>query len=370
MDGRYLVWFVKEILLGCSLGSEGGSGSGSGSGGVNAGGDGEVQSDDVNEQLRVRVLSVLEQWDDSIASLLNKNGAKLDTDVEDEEADDEETAGVMWQMLLQNAHLTPETLRECLEYYTCPQQEYEMGLQTKRRSASGEEGEDDEDALPSEYFMYPSFFRHAVLRAKEQHDAHYTATANGGRNNKRRKSNNPSNGNAYYFPTTTSTTASTQQKSFNGVKKNTDHLPLLGYAIAHALLSTSFSSSSNNNNVSSSSSDGTMTIQQKVSHLKSSALITALPQLLNICQHDYPTKNALYSGIAACVLDEVGEWIVLDGLLLAESTSSSNSDSNSGSGSGVGLGGEDCEQGMNACVCEQMRANVESIVDLFLVGNG
>ena len=113
--------------------------------------------------------------------------------------------------------------------------------------------------------------------------------------------------------------------------KNNDWWPLLGYVITYAFLS----STPNNE----------LTTQQKVVYLKDN-ILDSLPSMMNIPNFNYSIKNSLLSGVIACVLDELGEWIVLDGLVLGDSEEGVSS----------GEGGSD-----------QQRASVDQVVDLLLV---
>ena len=91
-----------------------------------------------------------------------------------------------------------------------------------------------------------------------------------------------------------------------------------------------------------------MTVQEKISHLRTN-LLDSLPYMLGIPNFDYNTKHLLCSGIVGCVLDEVGEWIVLDGLVLGE-------------GRGGIINTNDEEESN-----KQWRASVSQVVELFTV---
>ena len=295
-DARYLVWFVKDILLGMSDHVDG----------MSNGADEEHNMGD-------RLMAMLEQWHLSILDLLAKSGANADDDKHHgdathvDSAEEDSAAGVMWQLLLQNAHLTPELLRDAMEKYVSPQDRYE-------RSALSLSSIDDDIALPPEYFAWPSLLHTATLEAAEANSKEYDGA-------KRRRSNAGAN----YFKS--------ERNRLGGEKKNTDWWPLLGYTIAHAFLS----------------SNNFMTTQQMIHYLKEN-IVESLPTMLGIANFDYNTRNSLLSGILASILDKVGEWTVLDALVLSEME-------NLGSG----------EARINEEVCDRLRADVGQIVDLLLV---
>jgi len=292
-DGRYLVWFVKEILMGPTTLIE-------------DGGDGECDFAD-------RLMGALKSWHLSILQLLDKISDQEDRNEHNATAEEVEdaSAGVMWQMLLQNAHLTPASLRDSLEDYTSPQENLASDIHD-------DDGGDGGEPLPAEYFAWPSFFRHATLEAAKVHSREYS----GGRN-KRRRNND---GTRRCFEQTSSIL---QRGEEDG-----GWWPLFGYAIAYAFLS-----SSSNQNLS-------ITVEQKMVYLKE-RIFSSLPDMMNMPDFDCQ-KSALWSGMAACVLDEVGEWIVLDGLVLGEAED----------------GGGREEARMNAEVCDRLRSEVGPIVDL------
>ncbi|KAL9184732.1 hypothetical protein ACHAXT_012702 [Thalassiosira profunda] len=312
-DGRYLLWLVQLTMgpMGPDSGDEGGEND------TFDGGEGKLGE---------AHLAALEAWHASMLELLQQRGApppKTNDDglnipvANDGEEEEEGDAGVMWQMLLQNARLSPPKLCEAWEGHTSSQEE------------SG-----DDEALPSECFQWPSFFRAAVLQAEEERAKE---NEGGGSSNKRRKSNV---GGGYVR-------SKPSLLIGGGMKKNTDWYPLLGYAVARAFLHSSFRSSG-----------AGATVDQKMKYLKEH-IAPSLPRALNIGQYDCDAKHALLAGVAACVVDEVGEWTVLDGLVLGELEEEKEA--------GRRGGGRDAEDEMNADVCERMRAEVGSIVDVLLV---
>ena len=291
-DSRYLVWFVKEILLPVSAAN-------------NDGNEGDIEKDtttDCNEQL----LEIISEWHISIHQLLSLNSAKASEDEDEfntngeEEEEEDMTAGVMWQMLVQSSNLTPEGIRETLDGYMSPQTYYEKSIN------SG----DGDVALPGEYFAWPSFFQHVTSQAQAANISQQQSS------NKRRRSN----------------TSKSLSINASNNSKNENWYPLLGYAITYAFLSC----------------NNCMTVQQKISHLKSN-ILDSLPYMLGIPNFDYNTKHLLCSGIFGCVLDEVGEWIVLDGLVLGEG------------GGGIINGNEEEENN------KQWRASVSQVVELLTV---
>jgi len=285
-DSRYLVWFVKEILLPTAVNSTA----------INSGSEGDVEKDTTTDSNTEQLLEIINEWHISIHQLLSLNSTKAEDEFNNNEEEDEEdmTAGVMWQMLVQGSNLTPESIRETLDVYTSPQTGYEKSID------SG----DGDVALSGECFAWPSFFQHVTSQAQQS-------------SNKRRRSN---------------TSKSLSINNSNNSKKNENWYPLLGYTITYAFLSC-------NNG---------MTVQEKISHLKNN-ILDSLPYMLGIPNFDYNTKHLLCSGIVGCVLDEVGEWIVLDGLVLGEE------------GGGIINGNDEDENN------KQWRASVSQVVELLTV---
>jgi len=261
-DSRYLVWFVKEILLPTAVNNSM----------SNDASEGDIEKDTTADSNTEQLLEIINEWHLSIHQLLSLNSTKASEDDDEfnnnEEDEEDMTAGVMWQMLVQSSNLTPESIREILDVYTSPQTGYEKSI---------DGGDGDNVALPGECFAWPSFFQHVTCAAKSQAQQS---------SNKRRRSN---------------TSKSLSINASYNSKKNENWYPLLGYAITYAFLSC-------NNN---------MTVQEKISHLRTN-LLDSLPYMLGIPNFDYNTKHLLCSGIVGCVLDEVGEWIVLDGLVLGD----------------------------------------------------
>jgi len=293
-DSRYLVWFVKEILLPTAAVNSAANIEG-----------GDVEKDTTTDSNTEQLLEIINEWHISIHQLLSLNSTKASEEREEfnnneeEDEDDDMTAGVMWQMLVQSSNLTPESIRETLDVYTSPQTCYEKDNDIN--------DEDDNMALPGECFAWPSFFQHVTSQQQQQQQQQQSS-------NKRRRSN----------------TSKSLSINSNKSKKNENWYPLLGYAITYAFLSC-------NNG---------MTVQEKISHLKTN-ILDSLPYMLGIPNFDYNTKHLLCSGIVGCVLDEVGEWIVLDGLVLGEEG---------------GINGNEEEENN-----KQWRASVSQVVELLTV---
>jgi hypothetical protein len=188
---------------------------------------------------------------------------------QDEENGITNTAGVMWQMLLQNVNLTPEKLSEYYRSY------YEQ------RFGSAGIPPNDLVVLP---YAWPSFFQYAAADAakKQPHSS-----------------------------STTSQTNKRRRISSNNEKTGKDWWSLFGYFIGHVTLSSSSPSTALTN-----------TINNKVQYLKE-YICTKLPiMLMNIgSTNNYDNsnmKNSLLSGIVASVIDEIGEWTIMDCSILDE----------------------------------------------------
>lgn len=300
-DSRYLVWFAKEILLGLATEE------------FMANEHNDALNDEgmnsVEKKFRDHVMEVLDHWHQSSSELLSRNGAKTGSPhplgkgyspIEEEDAD---TAGVMWQMLLENAHLTPLTLRDAYEKFSSPHHRYE------RNSLSL--GEKDENNPPqADYFAWPTFLRCAAYEANRREIGGASHSL------KRRESNN-----------------SMALLVDGGTKTNNDWWPLFGYLITYSFMSSPLK----------------MTTEQKLTLLKEN-IITSLPSMMLIPNFDHDTRNSLLSGIAACILDELADWIVLDSLALGEEVEEVSAVAR-----------------MNEEVRNRYRANVDQIVDLLLV---
>jgi hypothetical protein len=286
-DGRYMVWFVKEILLGLAI--EGVVPNREGLDGH------DTHSPDYEDYyFRNHMIGVLDDWHQSTLELLSKRGTKIDGHDIAEEEEFYCAAGVMWQLLLQNASLSPDSLRDCLDDYSNSQDRYE------------------ESSL-SLYFGWPSFFRLASAKAaggnSQEQDGCMIHSS------KRRKNKH------------------SEGLFVGGEPKSIAWLPLFGYVVAYSFLSWPIS---------------TLNTDEKIRFLKGE-ICDSLPAVMGMGNFDYNTKNSLLSGVLACVVDELGDWIVLDGLELGDDDS---------------LRGD----GMHEELCA--RASVSDIVDLLLVDAG
>jgi hypothetical protein len=275
VDCRYMVWFVQNVLLRHLM----------------------VNSDDINDgssnddpiiDYGEYMMHLVEIYHKFGLQLLSKNSFAAfatsdDNNVDDVNQQDEEngitnTAGVMWQMLLQNVNLTPEKLSEYYRSY------YEQRF--------GSTGIPPSDLVVLPY-AWPSFFQYAVAHAaaaaaaKKQPQSSSTSS----QTNKRRRISNNETGNDWWS--------------------------LFGYFIGHVTLSSSSSSSALTN-----------TINNKVQYLKE-YICTKLPiMLMNIGStnnyYNSNMKNSLLCGIVASVIDEIGEWTIMDGSILDEIDVDSN----------------------------------------------
>ena len=329
-DGRYLVWLVKEILL---LGLEEFIPATEENQGWNNHNHNQARSSDADDDtlFRNHVMEVLECWHQSSLDLLSKNGVNVgssyqqlgdDSRVGEEEEDGgEDTAGALWLMLLQNAHLTPGTLRDAFNNFTSPQHQYEQNV-----LPNGDIDGHDNDTLPPEYFAWPTFFRCAASEATRHHaqEVHHVVVGANNHPNKRRRSNN---------------STALPVSGIGSSTKSNEWWPLLGYLITYAFIS--------------SSSPIKMTVDQKLIFLKEK-VVTSLPSMMLIPNFDYNTKNSLLSGIVACIFDELGDWIVSDSLAVSGVDDANDS----------ALVTMDQEM---MILCNQRRANVCRVVDLMLV---
>jgi hypothetical protein len=324
-DGRYLVWLVKEILL---MGFEEFIPATEEDQGWNN--HNQARSSEYDTLFRNHVMDVLECWHQSALDLLSKNGVNVgasyqlgdDSRVGEEEDGGDDTAGAMWLMLLQNAHLTPGTLRDAFNNFTSPQHQYEQNV-----LPNGDiDRDDDNNTLPPEYFAWPTFFRCAASEAARHHaqEVHHVVVGANNHPNKRRRSNN---------------STALPDSGIGSSTKSNEWWPLLGYLITYAFIS--------------SSSPIKMTVDQKLIFLKEK-VVTSLPSMMLIPNFDYNTKNSLLSGIVACIFDELGDWIVSDSLAVSGVDDANDS----------ALVTMDQEM---MILCNQRRANVCRVVDLMLV---
>ncbi len=282
-NGRYMVWFVKEIFLGLAIG-----GVVSNREGLDGHDTHLPDFDDYN--IGDHMIGVLDTWHQSTLELLTRRGTN-DHDIAEEK---EDATGVMWQLLLQNASLSPDSLHDFLDGYSIPQDRYEQ-------------------SSLSLYFRWPSFFHHATAKAIGGNFQEQGGCMN--HSSKRRKSNH------------------SKGLLVSGEPKSIAWLPLFGYVVAFSFLSWP---------------NSTLSTDEKIRFLKDK-IYDSLPAMMGMGNFDYNTKNSLLSGVIACVVDELGEWIVLDGLELGDDDSLKRDK-------------------MHEELCA--RASVREIVDLLLVDAG
>lgn len=278
-------------------------------------------------------LDVLQSWQQSMEALI------LQTE------NDETEMGVMWQMLLHNLHLTPQQLQLAYRQYTNPRIRNTI--------------EDD----ISYCFMWPSFFKTVVDEAScSSNESNIRNTIDDGRVHKRQKSHHGKYNNNNLLFSSSSTTTTHQSNLVN-----TAWWPLLGYSITHAILSSN--SNDNHNN-----SDPSTTIQQKLQTVQTD-IIQSLPSLMGIPCFDYVKKHSLLSGVVACVLDVLGEGLVLGSLSLEEMEEQGGGKVKKDGGGGgkkvrmmVGEGGDNNYLGTT--YPDIMDVEVDQIVDLLLLCSG
>jgi hypothetical protein len=127
-----------------------------------------------------------------------------------------------------------------------------------------------------------------------------------------------------------------------------DWWSLFGYFIGHVILSSSPTTSSSS----------TMNTVQYLKEYTCTKLPVIMMNIGNNNNNNYNTnsnmKNLLLCGIAASVIDEVGEYTILDGLLLDDIDSNNNMNNN-------------VEEDINS---QSSRPSVGDIVDLLLMDAG
>jgi len=271
VDCRYMVWFVQNVLLRHLMMVNNSDDN------IN---DDDGSSDDDPIDHGEYMIQIVEIYHKFGLQLLSKNSfaAFATTDDvnnvnnvnrQDEENGITNTAGVMWQMLLQNVNLTPEELSE-----------YYRSYHDQRFGSTGIPP-NDLVVLP---YAWPSFFRYAAAAAAAKKQPHSTSQTN----KRRRISNN---------------------------ETGKDWWSLFGYFIGHVTLSSSSSASTN-------------TINDKVQYLKE-YICTKLPiMMMNLGStnnyYNSNMKNSLLCGIVASVIDEIGEWTILDGSILDDIDNNNN----------------------------------------------
>jgi hypothetical protein len=301
---RYMVWFVQYVLLHHLMMNEHND---------------EENDDDPMVDYGKYMIQLVEIYHNCGLQLLNKNSftATTTTTNNNDQQEISSTAGVMWQMILQNVNLTPEELRDY--YYTYNEQR--LGC-----SNNGSTPPNNLDIL-SLLFAWPSFLQYATAHAtaatttKKQS---YSSSSSSQMNKRRRISSNESD--------------------------EEDWWSIFGYYIGHVILSSSPTTSCSTMN--------------KVQYLKEYTC-TKLPVIMmnignnNKNNYNYNTnshmKNLLLCGIAASVIDEVGEYTILDGLLLDDIDNSNNNMNNN------------VEEDITS---QSSRPSVGDIVDLLLMDAG
>lgn len=208
------------------------------------------------------MLHLLDRWQDSIVKLLASEGE------------------CMWKLLLQNLGVASNVLNSAAE-------EYVNSFKNRNR---------DIDPL-GVYFQWPSFLRNTILPIIQQENNSMEQDSN-----KRRKSNDGSaislRNYQYYKPISLSQSMDSKLQ----YERNA-WLPVLGYVITHAFLSCR--------------DDKETTILESMDDVQS-MLVPTLPKSLGL---DLEKRHALLSGVAAYLIDALGEG-------LAEGVSSLGEDEN------------------------------------------
>ena len=394
-NGRYLVWLAKEILFGLDMDC-GGTGTGTGTLNNEHEHDGHGSTQDGLDSNQV--LHFLNQWHEAIVTLVDNDGGmsgkskmssndhvNINSYYNDNNQEEEEEVGnsnsnddndalvdsrVMWQLLLQNANLSPKSLRH---FYL----QYKHSNNHNHRYHVNEEDEEEDEALLTfaNYFQWPSLLRNAVMQSTASGvDVDATVERGDGGMNKRQKINNATHWKVNHHSTSTAATTTTSSM-MHVLHPPMDDLgvawwPLLGYTITHAFLSVSSTSPPsattitattttttttndlNDNNV---YGNDNATIRHRLDYLTSN-LTTSLPSIMGIPFFDQTKKHALLAGVAACVLDGLGEAVV-------RGTMSLNDDGN-GNGEEEKYKGDFAE---GEGLCSVLGADVGQIVDLLLI---
>ena len=303
---RYMVWFVQYVLLHHLMM-------------MNNDEHNNEENDDPMDYGKYMV-ELVELYHNCGLQLLNKNSlpdvATTTTITNNDQQETCNTAGVMWQMILQNVNLTPEKLLEY--YYTYYEQRFGC--------SNGTTPPKDLDILQL-LFAWPSFLQYATT-------AHATATTTTKKQ------------------THSSSSSSSQMNKRRRISSNEsvqeDWWSLFGYFIGHVILSSSPTTSSSS----------TMNTVQYLKEYTCTKLPIIMSNIGSNNNNNYKTnsnmKNLLLCGIAASVIDEVGEYTILDGLLLDDIDSNNNMNNN-------------VEEDINS---QSSRPSVGDIVDLLLMDAG
>eukprot|EP00956_Cyclotella_meneghiniana_P043732 scaffold284863_cov93-Cyclotella_meneghiniana.AAC.5 len=226
----------------------------------------QVKGDENNKGRSVMeensMLHLLDRWQDSIVKLLASEGE------------------CMWKLLLQNLGVASNVLNSAAG-------EYVNSFKNRNR---------DIDPL-GVYFQWPSFLRNTILPIIQQENNSMEQDSN-----KRRKSNDGSaislRNYQYYKPISLSQSMDSKLQY-----EQNAWLPVLGYVITHAFLSCR--------------DDKETTILESMDDVQSMLVLT-LPKSLGL---DLEKRHALLSGVAAYLIDALGEG-------LAEGVSSLGEDEN------------------------------------------
>lgn len=217
------------------------------------------------------MLHLLDQWQDSIAKLLTSEGE------------------CMWKLLLQKLGVGSNELTSATERYV-------NSFQNRR------------DFHPlGVYFQWPSFLRNAVLPIRQENNI-------GNDSNKRRKSNDGSaiSLHNYHFQPISLLELMDSKLQY----ERNAWLPVLGYVITHAFLSCR---------------DDKGTILESMDYVQT-LLVRTLPKSLGL---DLEKRYALLSGVAAYLIDALGEGLVVGVSSLGDDGNDSQQENSIGKGKGV-----------------------------------
>ena len=302
LDARYLVWLAKEILL--------------------------LDVDGTSAAESKGALRILEQWQHAIVQLIDRASISSGANEEEVHAPDVD-ARVMWQLLLQNAQLSPKVLNQ---HFSKRFPQHRTNLYSNTRDKCNVTFSEQ---LIMHYFQWPSFLRSAVLPQSNDKES-----------NKRRKRNDAT-------PLKIS-----NHSLLNDEQSSNAWWSLLGYMLTHAFLSLdSPSYFSNNNNA----PNATITIHQRIQFLQSN-FATTLPVMMGISFFDFKTRNSLLSGMTACVLDALGEAVIW-GTWVLEQYKQQEEVTRQQERLEIGVEGNVGGDGM----CSILGAEVGQIVDLLLM---
>eukprot|EP00804_Cyclotella_cryptica_P009762 CCRYP_013226-RB/>CCRYP_013226-RB protein AED:0.03 eAED:0.03 QI:950/1/1/1/0.8/0.66/6/2875/1962 len=196
-----------------------------------------------------------------------------------------------------------------------------------------------------EYFSWPSFLR--ALVQSTQHDVN--GAGQRGHGNKRQRTRR--DGSVVYIPL--GMTAMKDPSQEEGDEREA-WLPLWGYIVSHAYLSLHHSSPHEEEGLSLLIGGN---IHETMDRLQN-GIVATLPSSLGISRYNIGKRNAVWSGIAACWMDALGEGVVRATLSLRE-----EEDDDVVCG-GVGVSGMKQEWTGGCCI---LGAEVSQIVELLIV---